>query len=198
MFTNEIDLQVNVPDKVPRTAREFFDSLGVTAAIEYDGMRVARNSFFQVNRFLIPRLVDTALSDSQGDAAFDLYAGLGVFARALAKRFRDVTAVESGTGSVREPAWKSIRASVEHFLPNVAKAPDLILADPPRAGLGPLVTAELIRIRAPHLTIVSCEPPTLARDLANLTTAYKIVRMSLVDLFPRTAHMETVVHLRAV
>jgi len=197
LFTNEIDLQVNVHDAIPRSARELFDSLGMTGAIEYEGIRVSGNAFFQVNRFLIRRLVETAVSDSEGDTALDLYAGAGLFARALAKRFRTVTAVESGGGARGGLAWKSIRASVEEFLPSVAGAPDLILADPPRAGLGTRATAELVRIRAPYLTLVSCEPPTLARDLARLIPAYEIIKMTLVDLFPRTAHMEIVVHLRA-
>jgi 23S rRNA (uracil1939-C5)-methyltransferase len=70
-----------------------------------------------------------------------------------------------------------------------------MVADPPRAGLGPEVTAELLRIRAAKLVIVSCDPSTLARDLKVLTTAYDVQRVILLDLFPQTFHFETVVHL---
>jgi 23S rRNA (uracil1939-C5)-methyltransferase len=75
-------------------------------------------------------------------------------------------------------------------------APDWIVADPPRAGLGKELTSELLRLKPPRLTIVSCDPTTLARDLkALLGGGYRIGRMSLVDLFPQTYHLETVVRL---
>jgi len=68
------------------------------------------------------------------------------------------------------------------------------LLDPPRAGLGRAVVAQLERLAAPRITIVSCDPATLARDLAALTS-YKMERVTLIDLFPQTYHLETVVHL---
>jgi 23S rRNA (uracil1939-C5)-methyltransferase len=74
----------------------------------------------------------------------------------------------------------------------------LILADPPRSGLGKHVVKELLRIRAPRLTIISCDPATLARDLQSLLDAYRIEKITLVDLFPQTFHIEAVVHLRSL
>ena len=74
-------------------------------------------------------------------------------------------------------------------------APDLIIADPPRAGLGSEAVTELLRIRPRALKIVSCDPSTLARDVKKLLTAYRISRVTLVDLFPQTYHFEVVVHL---
>ena len=71
---------------------------------------------------------------------------------------------------------------------------DVVLADPPRAGLGKPVVKELERLAPPRITIVSCDPATLARDVAALAS-YKIDRMILVDLFPQTYHLETIVHL---
>ncbi|MBV9309114.1 MAG: 23S rRNA (uracil(1939)-C(5))-methyltransferase RlmD, partial [Acidobacteriaceae bacterium] len=84
----------------------------------------------------------------------------------------------------------------EEFLHELREPPDVILADPPRAGLGKELTAELLRIKAPQIVVVSCDPTTLARDLKNLTEAYEIERITLVDLFPQTFHFETVVGLR--
>ena len=82
-------------------------------------------------------------------------------------------------------------------MPGLEKDPDLIVADPPRAGLGKAVIGELVRLRASALTIVSCDPATLARDLGPLlAVGYAIERITLVDLFPQTYHMETVVRLR--
>ena len=89
-----------------------------------------------------------------------------------------------------------VRNQTEMFLEGVEKTPDFVLADPPRAGLGKPVTKELLRIGAKRVTIISCDPPTLARDLQALTAGgYAVESMTLVDLFPQTYHMETVTKL---
>ena len=205
LFTNETETQVNVLDRVPRTVYERFASLGATGPIEYDAFRVSPNSFFQVNRFLIDRLVECAIGDSNGGLAVDLYAGVGLFAVRLAERFEKVTAVESGWSAFRDLEFNIQRSSLaiaperadaQRYLAALETPPDVILADPPRAGLGKNVVRELARIKSPRLTIVSCDPATLARDLAGLVAAgYQIERVTLVDLFPQTFHIETVVHL---
>ena len=80
---------------------------------------------------------------------------------------------------------------------NAEQPPDFLLADPPRAGLGKAVVAELARLRPPRITILACDPATLARDLAGLTAAgYRLERATLIDLFPQTYHIETAVDLR--
>jgi 23S rRNA (uracil1939-C5)-methyltransferase len=202
LFTNETDVQVNVIDRVPRPELTALASLGVTTPIEYAGFQVSRNSFFQVNRFLIDRLVDCAVGDAKGEWAVDLYAGVGLLAVKLAERFTKVTAVESGGSAFRDLAHNfpqpAVNANVEDYLGGLQETPDLILADPPRAGLGKLVVKDLARIRAPRLTIVSCDPATLARDLQGLVAEnYRIDKLTLVDLFPQTFHLETVVELFA-
>src|SRR5262249_13162504 len=74
---------------------------------------------------------------------------------------------------------------------------DFLVADPPRAGLGKSVVKRLVELRPRHLVVVACDPATLARDLAGLVAAgYRVARMVLVDLFPQTYHLETVVELR--
>jgi 23S rRNA (uracil1939-C5)-methyltransferase len=202
LFTNETEVQVNVVDRVSRSALEALAALGVTTAIEYAGFRVSRNSFFQVNRYLIERLVECATADARGEWAVDLYAGVGLFAKNLAESFAKVTAVESGGSSFRDLEHNfpegAVKSSVEDYLAAFEEKPDFILADPPRAGLGKQVVRELARIRAPRLTIVSCDPATLARDLRALVTeGYRIETITLVDLFPQTFHLETVVELSA-
>ena len=87
------------------------------------------------------------------------------------------------------------QSRVEDYLARADKAPDFVLADPPRAGLGKDVVADLVRLAPPRLTIVSCDPATLARDLAGLK-GYEIESLTLVDLFPQTYHLETVARLR--
>ena len=202
LFTNETDIQVNVLDRAPRSAFSVFESIGSSGPIEYQGFRVSRNSFFQVNRFLLDRLVDCSVLAHTGDRALDLYAGAGLFSKALAGRFRAVTAVESGRTAHRDLVHNlgeriaSVNTTVEEYLAGVETAPDLILADPPRAGLGKQVVSELVRLQSPNLVIVSCDPATLARDLQGLIAAgYHIETMTLIDLFPQTYHLETAVHL---
>jgi 23S rRNA (uracil1939-C5)-methyltransferase len=125
-----------------------------------------------------------------------------LFSVRLAERFAKVTAVESSASSLRDLAHNfpqtAVNANVEDYLAGLNETPDFILADPPRAGLGKLVVKDLVRIRAPRLTIVSCDPATLARDLQGLIAGgYRIEKITLVDLFPQTFHLETVVDLYA-
>jgi 23S rRNA (uracil1939-C5)-methyltransferase len=202
LFTNETEVQVNVIDRVPRPELTALASLGVTTPIDYAGFRVSRNSFFQVNRLLIDPLVECAIAGPKGEWAVDLYAGVGLFAVKLAERFGKVTAVESGGSAFRDLTHNfpqaPVNANVEDYLATLQETPDFILADPPRAGLGKLVVKELARIHAPRLTIVSCDPATLARDLQGLLAEnYGIDKITLVDLFPQTFHLETVVELSA-
>lgn len=208
LFTNETDLQVSPSARVTRRMRDLLDSLGTTMPIEYTGLRVSLNSFFQVNRFLLPKLIEAAIGEASGTRAMDLYSGVGLFSTVLAKRFARVIAVEAGADAHRDlienasragTAIASHQAAVEEFLVEFSETPDFILADPPRAGIGKQAATQLLRIRAPRLTLVSCDPATLARDLAQLTAGgYRIERIALIDLFPQTFHLETVVHLAAV
>jgi len=110
--------------------------------------------------------------------------------------------VESSGSGLRDLAHNftqpAINANVEDYLKTLDEMPDFILADPPRAGLGKVVVKELARIQAPRLTIVSCDPATLARDLQGLIAEhYRIEKITLIDLFPQTFHLETVVELSA-
>lgn len=169
--------------------------------------RVSLGSFFQVNRFLLDGLVDLVTKEASGAAAWDLYAGVGLFSLALGDRFAGITAVES-TGSSARDLRENLRgthhrvvasdtaAFLRRAIEQRAPAPDRIVVDPPRAGLGHEVTTLLGRVRAPRITYVSCDPPTLARDLQPLLqTGYSLESIQLVDLFPQTFHLEAVTKL---
>jgi 23S rRNA (uracil1939-C5)-methyltransferase len=215
LFTNETEMQLNVVEAEHPIARRFFDWCVeripgiVSGPLDYQAAghnwRVSHSSFFQVNRFLIGKLVDTALEGAEGQTALDLYAGVGLFSLAMARRFTSVTAVESGaraSGDLRfnaERAGLAVRVEqmdAEAWLDQLETAPDFVLLDPPRAGIGPHMVARLAQLRPGRLAMVSCDPATLARDLAGLTAAgYRIDRLTLVDLFPQTYHLETVAHL---
>jgi len=216
LFTNETDVQVNIVESDKRVARWFFDQWfpewpKSVEAIDYQTgigtFRVGPRSFFQTNRFLIEKLVEAAVGGVSMGSALDLYAGAGLFALPLAKRYGEVAAVEANSGAVRDLEFNAERAGVtvraeharvEDFLLSEHHNPgefDFIVADPPRAGLGKAVSARLAYLAPSRITIVSCDPATLARDLATLKD-YEIEKLILVDLFPQTYHMETVAHLR--
>ena len=151
---------------------------------------------------MIDSLVDTALGDARGDYAVDLYAGVGLFTLPLAARFGRVDAVERGGSAFRDLEHNAgqnniqcVKAATEDYLGRLQTKPDIIFADPPRSGLGPEATRAILSVAPERLTFVSCDPATLARDLKMLLPAYRISKLTLVDLFPQTYHFETVAHL---
>jgi len=185
-------------------ARAGAESLAYRAAgFDY---RVDQGAFFQVNRWLVDELVECVTAGLHGGQAWDLFAGVGLFARKLAERFERVIAVESAPAA-KAPLKHNlggtnataVKATTLEFLRGAANGerPDAIIVDPPRTGLGAETTELLGRISAPEMVYVSCDPATLARDLRALVAAgYAIERIALADLFPQTFHLETVVKLR--
>ena len=218
LFTNETQVQLNVLDTERPIARRFFEACAaqvdgiLSPALDYkvydDVFRVSHGSFFQVNRFLVERMLDAALAGVKGgEVAFDLYSGVGLFTLPLARRFQKVTAVELGTSANRDLEANLERAKIgnvkgiknlaESWLAGVTERPDFVLADPPRAGLGKQAVLELNRLKPRELVLVSCDPATLARDVAGLKAGgFEIASVSLMDLFPQTYHLETIVRLR--
>jgi 23S rRNA (uracil1939-C5)-methyltransferase len=168
--------------------------------------RVDHGAFFQVNRWLIDDLCERVTADRRGGLAWDLFAGVGLFAKKLAGNFERVVAVESApTASealqhnLEGDAADSVIAETAAFLRTQSKMPKaaLIVADPPRAGLGAETTSLLADLGAPAIVYVSCDPATLARDLrALLSSGYELSSVTLADLFPQTFHLESVVELR--
>ena len=166
--------------------------------------RVSGGSFFQTNRHLIDTLAQVVVASRTGRAALDLYAGAGLFTAQLARSFDTVLAVESSSpcfSDLRQNVpsnVKCIRSTTEKFLAERAPklAPDLVVVDPPRAGLGEKTARALGRMTVPRVTFVSCDPATLARDLRVLLEfEFRVEQVHLLDMFPQTFHMETVLHL---
>jgi 23S rRNA (uracil1939-C5)-methyltransferase len=167
--------------------------------------QVSLGSFFQVNRFLAPELLQMATGNRSGRVAWDLYSGVGLFAQALS--YESVIAVESEGFSaddlktnLEKKRHRVVLSNTLDFLrrrPQGQEKPELILADPPRAGLGKEICALLVGVAAPEMVYVSCDPATLARDLQSLLqSGYSVEKMDLIDLFPQTFHMETVSFLK--
>lgn len=168
--------------------------------------RVGAGSFFQTNRFLVDDLVRTVVKDVSGRMALDLYSGVGLFANHLSKRFHQVFAVESDPASLNDlkaNAQKNVNvapASTENFLQKSLNLnPDLVVVDPPRSGMGERATKLLAALRVPKIIYLSCDPTTLARDLRLLLDfGYQMEEVHLIDLFPQTFHIESLVRLARV
>ena len=159
----------------PRTIAQWGDvSLVYPAA--GSAYRVDHGAFFQVNRRLVDALVDGVTAGYSGALAWDLFAGVGLFARRLAQSFGRVVAIESAPAAAAALAANlegttgmAVCASTLQFLREHRSGgrPDLIVVDPPRTGLGPDITAMLAEVAAPALVYVSCDPATLARIFAH-------------------------------
>ena len=181
----------------------------LTYQTERAAYRVSAGSFFQTNRFLTDELVKIVAEAQSGDPAsrdlaLDFYAGVGLFSTALAGDFRHIVSVEPSQTSSADLAYnrqangEGVAATTEQYLAGAAlpQIPDLVVVDPPRSGLGERVARQLGHLGAPRVVYVSCDPATLARDLVILLGAgYRVEQVHLVDLFPQTFHLESVVQL---
>ena len=180
-----------------------FGKTAIVYATKRASYRVNAGAFFQANRFLIDELVNTVIGGAAGQLALDLYAGVGLFSVPLRESFAQVIAVEASQTSfadLRQNAGqevKAVRATTAQYLDQASGIiPDLVVADPPRGGLGENVVRGLARLGAARITYVSCDPSTLARDLRTLLgLGYRIAGADLIDLFPQTYHIESVFHL---
>jgi 23S rRNA (uracil1939-C5)-methyltransferase len=179
--------------------------------------RISAGAFFQTNRFLIDELVEIVTAGRSGELALDLYAGVGLFSTALACNHRHIVSVESSQTAASDLQYnlpgsgKAVHSATEQYLaelgdkgrvgqdavlPQLRHQPDMVVVDPPRSGLGDRVARLLASAGAPRVTYVSCDPATLARDLVPLQAAgYGVEQVHLIDLFPQTYHLESVVQL---
>ncbi len=202
------------------SAQEILVTVGdafLTYQTQRASYRVSAGSFFQTNRHLTDELVNIVTAGQSGKLALDLYAGAGLFSTALASDFHHTVSVESSQTSTADLSYnqssngEAVQATTEQYLaraensgrvgkgvvlPHIPYKPDLAVVDPPRSGLGERVARMLASLGAPRVIYVSCDPATLARDLVPLLAAgYRVEQVHLVDLFPQTYHLESVVHL---
>lgn len=178
--------------------------------VRVDGrpFRVSVTSFFQVNRYragaLFERVRERAAAAGAA-TALDAYSGVGFLSRAIAEAGTRVTAVESSASAVGDAERnreaidsgriRIVGSPIAAFLERSPGAFDLVVADPPRGGLG----ADALSLAAAardRLIYVSCEPASLARDLRRLDAAFSIEGAWLEDFFPLTHRVEAIVELR--
>ena len=183
----------------------------VTRTIAGETYRLGAESFFQTNVDLLPQLIGEAIGKEHGDTAIELYCGVGLFTVPLARRFKDVSAVEDDAEAA-EFARQNLahadlsnaeveKSDVGNWLASNEHNPrftslDFVLLDPPRAGAESRVISGILKLRPKRLCYVSCDPATLARDLRKIIAGgYSLDSILAFDMFPQTHHVETVVHL---
>jgi tRNA/tmRNA/rRNA uracil-C5-methylase (TrmA/RlmC/RlmD family) len=160
-------------------------------------------SFFQGNRYLLPELVSRVLAHVPEGMVTDLYAGVGLFAASLAMQGqRQIVAVEGDRSSARDlesnaeaygPAVHVQHLSVEHYLQRRGlPRPDTVVLDPPRTGVSREAMSGMLGLKVPRIVYLSCDPATLARDVKRCSeVGYRLGHIEAFDLFPNTAHVET-------
>ena len=211
LFVPELDAEwqrAREPGAMPGGTTEVEISAGDEVTIAGIRYRFGAGTFFQVNRFMLDALVDGAIGGEPGGGlALDLYAGVGLFAIPLARRFERVVAVE---GNRRAADYARANAKmngarnvqvvvepVERWLDRAEGTADLVVLDPPRTGLGREGAAALARLAPGRIVYVSCDPATLARDARVLVDAgYVLEKVEAYDLFPQTYHVEAIMKLR--
>jgi 23S rRNA (uracil1939-C5)-methyltransferase len=171
-----------------------------------DALEIGGTAFLQVNRrgaALLEDHVVASVGKPAGLRIVDAYCGVGFHARRLARQGATVVGIELDPLAVGEarrssPAGASfVEGPVEEHLPATLPA-DVVVLNPPRAGVGPEVAAALSARPPSRVIYVSCDPATLARDLGRLGGTFEIESVRCFDLFPQTAHVETVVALRSL
>lgn len=171
-------------------------------------MTISAPSFFQVNTAAAENLITLvmeAIAAEETDRVIDLYAGAGTFTLPLAEATADVIAVEAASSAVRDlrrnledaQVWVDVIGGDAARELAAIESADVILVDPPRAGLAPDMAASIAQTRARTVVYVSCDPATLARDAAALQSlGYDLDSATPVDLFPQTYHVESVATFR--
>ena len=166
--------------------------------------KVSAASFFQVNTVMAGKMVEHLLTNlpiSQSTTLLDVYCGVGLFSAFLAPKCKTVIGIESSESSCEDFAVnldefdnvELYEGNAEEVIPHLEANPDVIVVDPPRAGLDKAVLDGIVKLSPSLIAYVSCDPSTLARDAARLINAgYKLKEVTPFDLFPQTYHIESI------
>ena len=169
---------------------------------------ISANSFFQTNTRGAARLYRTVLDYaglSGSESVLDLYSGTGTIPVFISDHCREVVGIEIVAGAVADAErncrlngvgnCRFIRGDILEGLAQVSVRPDVMIIDPPRAGMAKEVVNRVLDMAPARLVYVSCNPATLARDLALLAERYAVAEVQPIDLFPHTFHVESVTRL---
>ena len=193
-------------------ANHYHGKTHITEKMEDLSFQIGPKSFFQTNSkqaYALYKIV-REFADLKGEeVVYDLYTGTGTIANFIANKAKKVLGIEYIEEAVNDAAQNAMLNAIEntHFLSgDMAKvlndevveqfgAPDVIISDPPRAGMHPKVVEQILKTQAKKIVYISCNSATQARDVAMLQENYKLVKSQAVDMFPHTHHVENVVLL---
>jgi 23S rRNA (uracil1939-C5)-methyltransferase len=166
--------------------------------------KVSAPSFFQVNTAMAGKMVEHILVNlpvSSSTTLLDVYCGVGLFSTFLASKYKRLIGIESSPSACEDFAvnldeFENVElyeGLAEDVIPYLDVKPDVILVDPPRAGLEKQVMDGLLLLSPQLIAYVSCDPSTLARDAARLISGgYRLKQVTPFDLFPQTFHIESI------
>lgn len=171
--------------------------------------KISPKSFFQTNTYqaeALYRMTREFAGLTGNETLYDLYCGtgsIGIFCSKNAGKVIGIEVIEDAITDAKENAAINNLSNCTFYAGDVAKIctdeffeshgrPDVIITDPPRAGMHPELVEQLLNIAAPKIVYVSCNPATQARDLQLLDAKYKVTRLQPVDMFPHTHHIENI------
>jgi 23S rRNA (uracil1939-C5)-methyltransferase len=181
---------------------------------EMEGLifRVGPKSFYQTNAdqaYELYRITREMAGLTGQEVVYDLYTGAGTIANFLARQCKEVIGVEYVESAIEDAKLNSrinnigntkffagdMREVLDEAFVAEHGQPDVVITDPPRAGMHPDVVEKLNQLQAKRIVYVSCNPATQARDIAALSVHYEVTKIQPVDMFPQTHHVENVVTL---
>lgn len=187
----------------------------ITEVMEDLSFRIGPKSFFQTNShqaLALYRLTRAFAQLKPSDVVYDLYTGTGTIANFVARNCSKVVGIEYVEAAVADARINSEQNQIQNtvfFAGDMAKVltanfiaeqgrPDVIITDPPRAGMHPKVIEQILEAMPTRIVYVSCNPATQARDLTLLAEKYSIDRLQPVDMFPHTSHVENIALLNLI
>lgn len=187
----------------------------ITEKLEDLQFKISPKSFFQTNTRQAEKLYSVTREFAELDGSqlvYDLYCGTGSIGLFVSKHAKKLVGVEMIADAIEDAKENALMNKVEHasfFAGDVIDIcddtffethgrPDVIITDPPRAGMHDKLIKKLLEIAAPTIVYVSCNPATQARDLGLLSERYKVTKIQPVDMFPHTLHIENVVQLKLI
>jgi 23S rRNA (uracil1939-C5)-methyltransferase len=185
----------------------------VMEQLEDFSFKIGPKSFFQTNTSQAEKLyrITRDFAELNGNqVVYDLYCGtgsIGIFCSRGAKKIIGVEVIEAAVEDAKQNALHNNIAHAEFYSGDVIDIcnddffnahgkPDVIITDPPRAGMHEKLVRKILDMEAPVVVYVSCNPATQARDLAILDEKYEVTKLQPVDMFPHTHHIENVVQLK--
>ncbi len=192
----------------------WFGSGQITDKIDDKTYKISSNSFFQTNTPQATKLFQIAVEFAdftKTDSVYDLYSGAGTIAIYIADKVKTVFAVESVDDAVGDAKQNMKLNNIENIvfvkadlnksiLPKIEEMkitkPDVIIADPPRAGMNPNTVKDILTLQPQKVVYISCNPTTQVRDINLLSEKYDLIKIQPVDMFPHTYHIENVALLK--